>query len=124
MFDDCCEPLRSVERRHLSVSKRLNHMQTESSVDCRGIDGPLVRYYRDCLAAQMEWARAVNVLEQKDVFLVPVTAQEQTRLGAERSLALTTSEAIELAKRYTAGGSDVSLMLGCFISCGTPDRPW
>ena len=32
----------------------------------------LVRYLHDCLAAQNQWASDVNVLRQKDVFLVPL----------------------------------------------------
>ncbi len=78
----------------------------------------LVQYFRDCLAAQLEWSRSVNVLEQKDVFLVPLSASEQTQLGRESSLRLSHPQAIELGKRAATGGSDVSLTLGALFLVG------
>ncbi len=87
-------------------------MRTKTTDHCQHIHYPLVRYYRDCLAVQLEWARAVNVLEQKDVFLVPLSAAEQQQLGTTSSLRLSHPDALELAKRTMAGGSEVSLMLG------------
>ncbi len=93
-------------------------MQSESDINCQRVHYPLVRYYRDCLAVQVEWARAVNVLEQKDVFLVPLSAEEQWQLGVESSLGLSRPAALELAKRHAAGGSEVSLMLGALFLVG------
>ena len=72
---------------------------------------PLVRYLYDCLAAQTEWARSVNVLRQRDVFLVPLTRGQQARLGKRGSLSLRGSQAVELGNRFAAGGSEVSLRL-------------
>ncbi len=65
----------------------------------------LVRYLYDCLAAQTEWARSVNVLVQKDVFLVPLTRRQQERLGEKGSLALSSLEARELGDRLATGGT-------------------
>ena len=55
---------------------------------------PLVRYLHDCLEAQTAWAREVNVLEQKDVFLLPLTAAQQRHLGTTGSLTLSGPEVI------------------------------
>ena len=79
---------------------------------------PLVGYLYDCLAAQTEWSRAVNVLQQKDIFLVPLTRRQQSRFGKKGSLALSGSEAEELGNRYATGGSDVSLRLGALFLVG------
>ena len=95
-----------------------NCVTTRSSSECERLLYPLVRYYRDCLAAQCEWARSVNVIEQKDVTLVPLTAEEQQRLGADGRLALHGSDATELAKRLNAGGAQVSLSLGALFLVG------
>ncbi len=102
-------------------------MNADAGVAGEQLHYPLVRYYRDCLAAQMEWARAVNVLEQKDLFLLPLSAAEQTQLGRTRSLRLSHAQALELAKRSVTGGADVSLTLGALFLVGrTPpsgDKP-
>lgn len=109
---------------HMTV--RHGVMQAEQDKPCERVHYPLVRYYRDCLAVQMQWARAVNVLEQKDVFLVPLSSDEQDQLGSESSLALWRPEAIELAKRFAAAGADRSLTLGALFLVGcrpaTADR--
>ena len=70
---------------------------------------PLVRYLHDCLEAQTAWAREVNVLEQKDVFLLPLTAAQQSHLGTTGSLALSGPEANQLGNRHATGGSEVAL---------------
>ena len=97
-------------------------MTTKPSPECERLLYPLVRYYRDCLAAQCEWARAVNVVEQKDVTLVPLTASEQRRLGSEGRLELQRSDAVELAKRVAVGGAEVSLSLGALFLVGYVPR--
>jgi hypothetical protein len=78
----------------------------------------LVRYYYDCLAAQTDWSRAINVVEQKDVTLVPLSAIELRRFGQDGVLRMTDPDAIELAKRVAAGGSDTSLSLGALFIVG------
>lgn len=78
----------------------------------------IVRYLYDCLAAETDWARAVNVLEQKDLLIVPVTREQTDRLGRESSLSLSSAEAAEMGNRFAAAGSDASLVLGAMFLVG------
>ena len=93
-------------------------MTTKPSPECERLLYPLVRYFRDCLAAQCQWARSVNVIEQKDVMLVPLTADEQHRLGTDGRLELRGSDAVEVAKRMAAGGAGGGVVAGGAISGG------
>jgi len=78
----------------------------------------LASYFHDCLAAQTDWASSVNVLDQKDVALLPLSADEQQSLGSTRHLSLDDDEAIELAKRAALQGDNASLTLGALFLVG------
>ena len=58
-------------------------MASETPAETEHLNHRVVRYFHDCLAAQTDWGRAVNVIEQKDVSLLPFSAQEQRRFGAD-----------------------------------------
>ncbi|HUG92295.1 MAG TPA: AAA domain-containing protein [Planctomycetaceae bacterium] len=79
---------------------------------------PVVRYLYDCLAAQTDWARAVNVLGQKDLELLPLSREQQERLGREGRLELFGPEALELGNRWALAGADASLALGALFLVG------
>ena len=87
----------------------------------------LVRYLHDCLAAQNQWARDVNVLRQKDVVLVPLTHRQQEQFGQNGALTLRSAEALELGDRLAVGGSRLALRLGALFLVGrtpaTGQRP-
>ncbi len=51
----------------------------KSYPECEHLLYPLGRIYRDCLAAQSEWARSVDVIEQKVVLLIPLTGHSLQR---------------------------------------------
>ena len=87
-------------------------------LDSDALHRRLVRYFHDCLAAQTDWARAINVIDQKDVTLVPLAASEQQRFGADGCLRLSDPDAVDLAKRVTAGGAEASLFLGALFLVG------
>ncbi len=95
----------------------------KSSRECERLLYPLVRYFHDCLAAQCEWARSVNVIEQKDVTLLALTAHAQERLGTDGRLELRGVKAAELAKRAASGGAEVALSLGALFLVGQMPRP-
>ena len=88
-------------------------------MDCERLHYPLVRYYHDCLAAQTDWARAVNVIEQKDVRLLALSADEQHRLNTDRMLRLNDVLAVDFAKRFSAGGADTSPFSGSSVPGGS-----
>ncbi len=77
-----------------------------------------VRYFYDCLAAQTDSARAINVVDQKDVVLVPLAASEQRKLGEAGSLSLGDDDAIALAQRVALGGAHTTLFLGALFLVG------
>ena len=78
----------------------------------------LVSYFHDCLAAQTDWASSVNVLDQKDVALLPLTTVEQKSLGATRHLTLDDPDAVELGKRAALKIESASLSLGAMFLIG------
>lgn len=92
-----------------------------------GVLQRLVRYFFDCLEAQADWARAVNVLEQRDLLILPLTRAQQEHLGKTGALSVSTPEAVELGNRFAASGSAASLILGALFLVGrtaaTSDRP-
>ncbi len=79
----------------------------------------LVRYFHDCLAAQTDWARAVNIIDQRDLTTLPLSSAEQVRLGSEGELRLSDAEAIDLAKRVSISGDRMSLVLGALFLVGS-----
>ena len=87
----------------------------------------LIRYLHDCLSAQTEWAKNVNVLAQQDVHLVPLTRRQQQQLGEKSALSLASNDAVELGNRFTTGGSEYALRLGALFLIGrvpaSGDRP-
>jgi hypothetical protein len=83
----------------MSLSPAQQSMTSQPQNDPDNLLVRLVRYLHDCLAAQNQWASAVNVLRQKDVFLVPLTRRQQARFGQTGSLTLDSSEALELDDR-------------------------
>ena len=78
----------------------------------------LTGFLHDCLAAQTDRGRAFNVVDQKDVTLLPLAASEQEFFGRHGELTLADPEAIELGKRYQAGGKHVALTLGALFVVG------
>ena len=102
-------------------------MTSEPQSDLERTLYPLVRYLYDCLAAQTEWARNVNVLTQKDAILVPLTRKQQEQLGTKGSLTLSSSEALEMGNRFATAGFEVSLRLGALFLVGrlpaSADKP-
>ena len=93
-------------------------MGRDTPVDDKLPHHRLVSYFHDCLAALTDWARAVNVIEQQDITLVPLSADELRRFGGDGILKLSDPDAVELAKRVAVGGSDVSLVLGALFLVG------
>lgn len=79
---------------------------------------PIVRYLYDCLSAQTEWGRNINVLTEKDTLLVPLTHKQQRQLGTKGSLSVSSPEAVELGNRFATAGSDVSVRLGALFLVG------
>jgi hypothetical protein len=113
--------------RHIGITADDEFVLTnEAHLHSDSLNDRLVRYLHDCLAAQTDWARAINVVEQKDVTLVPLAASEQQRFGADGCLKLSDPEAIELAQRVSLGGAHASLILGALFLVGrirsTDDR--
>lgn len=93
-------------------------MTGEVPPELNSVHPKLVRYFHDCLAAQVDWARAINVIDQKDVMVVPLAAIEQQRFGADGVMRLRDEQAMELAKRVATGGADTSLFLGALFLVG------
>ncbi len=93
-------------------------MTDEVPLENDSLHRQLVRYFHDCLAAQADWSHAINVVDQKDVTLVPLAASEQRRFGLDGFLKMSDPEAADLAKRVSAGGSDTSLLLGALFVVG------
>ena len=54
----------------------------------------LVGYYADCLAAQTQWGRAINAVDQNDVELLPLSSEEQRRFGKTGQLVLTDRDSL------------------------------
>lgn len=94
--------------------------------DTADLQRALVRYFHDCLAAQSEWGRSLNILDQSDISVLPLSKSEQRELGVEGSIKLGDAQAIELGKKAMAGGKDFGLQLGALFLIGrlppTADR--
>ena len=61
----------------------------------------LAQHFHDCLAAQTDWTRAINLTAQSDLTTLPLSAAEQEQLGLEGTLPLLDADAIDLAKRVS-----------------------
>lgn len=78
----------------------------------------LLRYYRDCIAAQIEGGRALNVLAQKDCHALGLTVRQQRELGEQGQLVLASDAAQRLAQRTAVGGRDGTTELGALFVVG------
>ncbi|MDG2224496.1 MAG: AAA domain-containing protein [Rubripirellula sp.] len=79
----------------------------------------LVRHFHDCLAAQTDSTRAINLTAQSDLTTLPLSATEQGQLGRDGQLCLSDADAIELAKRVSLSGDGMSLVLASLFLVGT-----
>ena len=79
----------------------------------------LAQHFHDCLAAQTDWTRAINLTAQSDLTTLPLSAAEQEQLGREGTLPLLDADAIDLAKRVSLSGDEMSLVLGSLFLAGT-----
>ena len=88
----------------------------------------LFRYYRDCIAAQIEGGRALNVLTQKDCHTLGLSVSQQRQLGEHGRLELASDAAQRLAQRTALTGRDGMTELGALFVVGQlevegkPDR--
>ncbi len=94
----------------------------KSSRECERLLYPLVRYFHDCLAAQCEWARSVNVIEQKDVTLLALTAHARSDSEPMGDLSCGASRRRNW-KLAASGGAEVALSLGALFLVGQMPRP-
>ena len=81
-----------------------------------------MQYYHDCVAAQLDWSRAINVVEQKDTTILGLTLAEQLALGQDAQLSLDSQAAQQLAKRTAAHGADALIEMGALFLVGFPSR--
>ena len=79
----------------------------------------MVRHLHDCLAAQTDWTRAINIIAQRDLATLPLSAAEQRQLGQDGQLPLSDTESLELAKQVSLSGDGMSLVLGALFLAGT-----
>jgi type II secretory pathway predicted ATPase ExeA len=79
---------------------------------------PIVNYLRECLAAEINWSRTLNVLDQRDLRLFGLTADQKEELGRRGSLELNSAEGAELAAAHAAGGAATRLVMGALFLVG------
>lgn len=84
----------------------------------QGLLPRLVSYLHECLRAETNWARALNVLDGRELTLLPLMRDQQQQLGHDQSLVLTSSPAIEMANRFAAAGPAAAVVLGALFLVG------
>ncbi|MCA9173245.1 MAG: AAA family ATPase [Planctomycetales bacterium] len=77
-----------------------------------------MHYYHDCVAAQLDWTRALSTVDNQREDVVGLTLEQQRLLGAQSHLELSEDAALQLAKRASTQGGAVQVDLGALFLVG------